>query len=116
MNPLSSLTERANNTSRRYEEAFKVLRENLKDEAIEVVLEGPNIVFKSNTFEFLLNAIKYKPQTNHEDFNNVLGQISVVFTGENIDKLEKAFQFVFQAAKSEIFLQQENDYTYLKII
>ena len=113
---MPTLTERANNSSAPLEEAFKVLRENLNDEAIELVLEGPNIIFTSKTFEFRVDAIKYKPHSDHKSFENMLGQISVVFEGENIDKLKRAVNFVFQAARNNVFLHQENEYTHLKIV
>lgn len=88
-----------------------------------VYLEGPNILFKQGNLEFGISYIRYKDNTEHGQFTNVVGYGRIIFTVSKLDSpetIERRFKrasSVIQALwTQDVWFEREGESSYLAVL
>lgn len=99
------------------------------DKDAEFSLEGPNIIFASHTLQFRFSTMKFKEDSVHTLFSNLLGEINIIvdfkFSEQRFEtelsesflklidnKIDKALQITRLLYQENIF--QSDSESYLK--
>lgn len=118
---IRSLSDFTDHLDLNIQNVFKnIILKTKADKSIEVTLEGPNIIFKTGEIQYQTYGLKFKPKTNHKNWSDVLGCISIGFgfkqrflkEKEVENKVNKVVEMTIKLVEAD-FKQEDNNVLWL---